>query len=670
MMMLSIFKRITMKRVKVLFLALLAVATMNATPTITHSGDTLVITVNATGDLKATNFTSDQLASTNVKIVTADGVTLSASDFTDFFGTSYTTPPFSKITDLDMGLAELASDNVITPLGHNSQFLNGGNELGTLVLPECLTSTTFSFNDNHSKWTRVIFPNATKTKNVTMTVIGASTFSGDTYLKSLVVGTSVNSIKSQAFINCSNLTNVEYLYGLKKISSQAFANCTGLTSLILPGSLETIGVGAFQRCKNITTVRLPNSLKTIKSQAFDQTGITTVVIPASVETVENMAFGHIDKLTDVYVLGTNTKCASLAFQPTSYTYGYSLSSYTNGGTVKITDYTTSTSTGVRTILHYPEAAYSNYVNKYTQLIGTDAYKQSTYRSGDNHWVFDEDGNKLPVTSSDYFTNVTGDYAGWNEFMLVGKLKNTHEDKRLVEGKWYSVCFPFDLSAKQIGNAFGSATEVCEFSGVESLDDPNVPNRKYIVLNFKKPVTEMKAHHPYMIHPGLHGAAYNTIVDVTDDKDTDGDHFAKKLKAQSVSYTVNGVTYTFIGNYTTGAEIPKYSYYYYSGDESKWANGFYKAMRTDAVFTPGTAIVQLDKDNGISGAKTAYFSNRFGGTTTGIDNISANGSGSRKASLAGKDVYNIYGQVVRRGTTDTAGLPSGIYIVNGKKLIVK
>ena len=670
MMMLSIFKRITMKRVKVLFLALLAVATMNATPTITHSGDTLVITVNATGDLKATNFTSDQLASTNVKIVTADGVTLSATDFTDFFGTSYTTPPFSKITDLNMGLAELARDNVITPLGHNSKFLNGGNELGTLVLPECLTSTKFSFNDNLSKWTRVIFPNATKSKNLATTVIGASTFSGDKYLKSLVIGTSVNSIKSQAFVDCSNLTNVEYLYGLKKISSQAFANCTGLTSLILPGSLETIGVGAFQRCKNITTVRLPNSLKTIKSQAFDQTGITTVVIPASVETVENLAFGNIDKLTDVYVLGTNTKCAAQSFQ-TDYTYGYSLSSYTNtnGGTVKITDYTTRT--GVYTILHYPEAAYSNYVNKYTQLIGTNAYnQQSKYGSWNNKWVFDEDGNKLPVGDYGYFSGLSGDYAGWNEFMLVGKLKNTHEDTRLVEGKWYSVCFPFDLSAKQIGNAFGSATEVCEFSGVESLDDPNVPNRKYIVLNFKTPVTEMKAHHPYMIHPGLHGTAFNTIVDVADDTDTDGDNFAKKLKAQAKSYTVDGVTYTFIGNYTTGAKIPKYSYYYYSGDESKWANGFYKAMRTDAVFTPGTAIVQLDKDNGISGAKTAYFSNRLYETTTGIDNISANGSGFRKASLAGKDVYNIYGQVVRRGTTDTAGLPSGIYIVNGKKLIVK
>lgn len=656
-------------RLKCLILGLLAVATMNATPTTTHSGDTLVITVNAAGDLKAANFSSEELASKNVKIVTADGVTLSKSDFTDFFGDSYTTPPFSMITDLDLGQAELANDNVITPLGHNSKFLNGGNELGTLVLPECLTSTTFSFNDNLSKWTRVVFPNATKAKNLATTVIGTSTFSGDTHLKSLVVGTSVSSIKAQAFVNCSNLTEVEYLYGLKHISSQAFANCTGLTELILPGSLETIGYGAFEGCKNITTVRLPNSLKTIGKEAFDHTAITTVVIPASVETVENLAFGNIDKLTDVYVLGTDTKCVSQAFQPTAYTYGYSLSSYTDGGTVKITNYTTTT--GVYTILHYPEAAYSNYVNKYTQLIGTEDYQhQTTYSKYDNHWVFDEDGNKLPVDDYGYFSNVKGDYAGWNEFMLVGKLKNTHKDERLVEGKWYSVCFPFDLSAKQIGNAFGSATEVCEFSGVESLDDPNVPNRKYIVLNFKTPVSEMKAHHPYMIHPGLHGAAYNTIVDVKDDTDSDGDCFAKKLEGQSVSYTVDGVTYTFIGSYKGGAKVPMYSYYYYSGDESKWANGFYKAMRADMAFTPGTAVVRLNKDNGISGAKVEYSTKEENGPTTGVDNVSAKVPSSQRASSAGTDVYNLYGQVVRRGTADTTGLPAGIYIVNGKKRIVK
>ena len=34
------------------------------------------------------------------------------------------------------------------------------------------------------------------------------------------------------------------------------------------------------------------------------------------------------------------------------------------------------------------------------------------------------------------------------------------------------------------------------------------------------------------------------------------------------------------------------------------------------------------------------------------------------------VFNINGQVVRQGTTSVEGLPKGMYIVNGKKYMVK
>ena len=34
------------------------------------------------------------------------------------------------------------------------------------------------------------------------------------------------------------------------------------------------------------------------------------------------------------------------------------------------------------------------------------------------------------------------------------------------------------------------------------------------------------------------------------------------------------------------------------------------------------------------------------------------------------VFNLNGQLVRTGSTDVSGLPSGIYIVNGKKVFVK
>jgi hypothetical protein len=434
----------------------------------------------------------------------------------------------------------------------------------------------------------------------------------------------------------------------------------------LPESITEIGTGAFEKCANITTLRLPNSLKYIRSEAFVGTSISSVIIPASVELVEDQAFGSIKTLEDVYVLGENTKAEPLAFQPTDYTYGYSLSNTQNGDTVNINDYTTKT--GLHTVLHYPAGAYEKYVNRYTRVIGTDQYASSGYPDWNNKWVYDADGNKLPVLADQYFDKTTGDYAGWNEFMLTAKLKGTYPDYRLIDSKWYSVCFPFDLDAKQIGNAFGSATEVCEFSGVQVGTNPD--KSKYITLQFKDQVTEMKAHHPYMIHPGLHGATYNMIMDVTEDTDTDNDGFAAKLKRESKSITADGVVYTFIGNHTEGAKIPKYSYYYYSGSDPRWSVGFYKAMRTDAVFTPHTAVVELSRDNGVSGAKQNFFTKTFkilDGGTTGINGINSTDAVNNPNS---QNVYNIYGQIVRSGSASVDNLPAGVYIVNGKKYIVK
>lgn len=655
-----------MKKVLLLGIALLTAYGIKATPTITTSGNTLVITVNANGDLASSNFTSEQLKSTNVKIVTASGVKLSKTDFEAFFGGQYATPPFSMLTDLDLSLADLADDNVIANLGSKDPSdLNNGNLLGTLVLPECLRSTTFKFYNN-CKWTTIIFPDATQDVNKGTTVIKKDAFSGDTWLKKLVIGTSVNSIQAQAFGGCTNLTEVDYLYGVEHVSSQAFTDCTGLTTVILPESLTEIGERAFGGCTNLATLRLPNSLKTIKTQAFDGTAISVVVIPAGVENIGYGAFGgNNSRLTDVYVLGTRTKAVNQAFQPTAITYGYSYSGAGNGETVSLSAFTTTT--GRYTVLHYPKEAYETYVNEYTRLIGTSKYPNSDpYYEWNNKWVVDADGNKYPVQADVYFDGKGGDYAGWWNFMLTSQIKGTYKDERLVESKWYSVCFPFSMTKEAIANAFGSDTDVREFTGVDIKTAGD--GGKNIVLQFQTSVTEMKAHHPYMIHPGAHRGSYNMIMDVVEDTDTDHDNFAAKLKREAKSYTVDGVTYTFIGSHVEGAKVPMYSYYYYSGNDAKWANGFYKAMRSDAVFTPHTAVVALDKDNGVSGsAKRAVFS--LDGETTGIDGITAQTDNKVKRA-DGVNVYDIYGRLVRRGSESLEGLPAGVYIVNGKKYMVR
>ena len=52
-----------------------------------------------------------------------------------------------------------------------------------------------------------------------------------------------------------------------------------------------------------------------------------------------------------------------------------------------------------------------------------------------------------------------------------------------------------------------------------------------------------------------------------------------------------------------------------------------------------------------------------GDATAIEGIEA-------AQQHNANIYNLNGQLVRQGATSTEGLPSGLYIVGGKKLVVK
>lgn len=54
--------------------------------------------------------------------------------------------------------------------------------------------------------------------------------------------------------------------------------------------------------------------------------------------------------------------------------------------------------------------------------------------------------------------------------------------------------------------------------------------------------------------------------------------------------------------------------------------------------------------------------------TGINIVSADGQQKEYIDLSNK-VFNLNGQVVRSNTTDTTGLPKGVYIVKGKKIVV-
>lgn len=75
-------------------------------------------------------------------------------------------------------------------------------------------------------------------------------------------------------------------------------------------------------------------------------------------------------------------------------------------------------------------------------------------------------------------------------------------------------------------------------------------------------------------------------------------------------------------------------------------------------------------NQTSGAATSKFILDGIDYTTDVERIMATEDSSIDSKFAKLGVFNLNGQLVRSGSTDVSGLPSGIYIVNGKKVFVK
>ena len=648
---------------KLFLMTLLCIASLQSTwakLAITEdSNGTVIFTLEASNDIaneftnkayatyQASAFITPYLNKTKLKIVTKPGVTMSSEDLKRICGMAEEENNFPNLNTLDLEFANFTNDADLVHL----RFMDN---LKTITFPRTTTNIPqYCLTTASCKIEHVIIPD-----NDSRSVkIGAQAF-GES-LKTIKLGevdkNGNSEILQYAFERCTNLTSVDFGTGWKEIGTNAFFGCSALKDIVLPEGVEYIRNGAFNGAA-IEAIHLPNTLKGIEKNAFVCEKLKTITIPASVEKIEKFAFQNNKALTDVYVLGTNTKAENQAFGP----YTVSNFKYDNPGNitpVKREFYTNQETGKLFTMLHYPEAAYENYVNENSRSIG-----------GSTQNVVAENGGCWPTFEDGKFSLTSGDYAGWRNFALTGKLKQeeTWEDTKRVDGKWYTMCLPFDMTAQQLKSAYGSKVEVVEFSGVDVEEKTN--HDKIITLKFKQPVTETKAHHPYMIHPSLHKGTTTgvktTIVGITKQEEK-----LESLESQKVVKETNGVTYTFIGNYDNTKTLQQYSYYYYSGDnETTYKNGFYKWIAPNSgTWTPYTACVLMNKDNGAN-AKPAisYYLENFDGETTAIGTLPTIALPHTQEDK----IYTIMGQEIQQGTLNLKTLPKGVYISNGKKYIVR
>ncbi len=104
----------------------------------------------------------------------------------------------------------------------------------------------------------------------------------------------------------ASITYNSTTYSVTSIGESAFFDCDGLTSVEIPSSVTSIGNSAFYDCDGLTSIEIPSSVTSIGEWAFRGCGLTSIEIPSSVTSIGNYAFAYCYGLTSIVVDEGNT----------------------------------------------------------------------------------------------------------------------------------------------------------------------------------------------------------------------------------------------------------------------------------------------------------------------------------------------------------------------------
>lgn len=130
---------------------------------------------------------------------------------------------------------------------------------------------------------------------------------------SVEIQNDVTGIEKNAFVSCSNLTEITIPENVTSIGENAFGFC-GLTEITIPETVTSIEAYAFNNCKGLASVVLPDNLTSIKKSMFQQcNSLTSITIPESVESIGDIAFYGCSSLTGITIPENVTSIGERAF---------------------------------------------------------------------------------------------------------------------------------------------------------------------------------------------------------------------------------------------------------------------------------------------------------------------------------------------------------------------
>lgn len=110
------------------------------------------------------------------------------------------------------------------------------------------------------------------------------------------------------------ISDLEIPNGTTLIKDYAFYNCRSITSVAIPNSVTSIGESAFQGCRSLKTAYIGNSVGKIYDFAFANCdSLKSVTIPNSVNSIGDCAYRGCNKITSLTIGNSVTEVGSYAF---------------------------------------------------------------------------------------------------------------------------------------------------------------------------------------------------------------------------------------------------------------------------------------------------------------------------------------------------------------------
>ena len=350
------------------------------------------------------------------------------------------------------------------------------------------------------------------------------------------------------------------------------------------------------------------------------------------------------------------------------------------------------------------------------IIGAD--QNDTKVDAANEWTVFDDFRLLYASddkSADLILDEDRDNLDYLKDCSSNTYKNTvlHLNKTFTKDKWNSFVLPVSLKRDQFRQAFGANARLAKLSGLTSSEI----QFQTVDMDKDDNAEVLSAYTPYIIFPTkIHDTdktkvspAYKATLTKTNGEQQDVVIKANHYDIPNVTFKTNSANENDLSNMNTSTWVSDVTTTVGNSNGSLKAYGtFARTFGSEATqdkdgvyhfnnkydilegrdnligcyfFDNGNLYRSDIRPRGLrgfscwfkpvngssSGTKVNLYIDGVANGTTGIDEVAF--GDEEPTGKAAKGIYNMNGQLVSNGS-DTTNLPAGMYIVNGKKCVVR